>query len=497
VECSEPESVKSFDLNLLQARNEELLRNIPQAVERRPGDLQSYVVARLKGSSGAAPWLDSQSITQAVKACEMLGALLVDGPMAQISRYTDIDWARVGDVGFGICASGDVAITNALKVIRQKSGHRSGRTGPQAVFGMFYIWLEYSGKPGAAGPICELLREVILMSFAIGPGEIVLGEVVERRVVHSIYSLKSVTGLGAKRLHRLLQKAGIIPENMRDEAIAHWVFPAEQAEQLLARIVNSVPKNQLNCLLGCSYVQSLKLAASKLITSVVPVEYGEIGLSVGAYNRDDIADFLRDVCKDVQVVSKEIDGLQDLTTVCKGKIPTEDVVRWQIAGKLEQTRLLGGAERLDRLRFSPEEVGALVKAKRRTDLHSLRSVAARLCVSIPAAKQPTGSHDGGSLLGLASEEEMMGQYGSAYVSTATIERFMASYVTLGMAAKLMGVHHTTAMKFLDSRVARVSHPSTVGIRLYHRLDVEAGADDHRTQEPRPTQSACPLPHFWI
>ncbi|WP_157851833.1 TniQ family protein [Rhodobacter capsulatus] len=48
VECPEPDAVKAFDLTLLQARNEALLRRLPLAVDHLPGALQTYVVARLQ-----------------------------------------------------------------------------------------------------------------------------------------------------------------------------------------------------------------------------------------------------------------------------------------------------------------------------------------------------------------------------------------------------------------------------------------------------------------
>lgn len=56
-------------------------------------------------------------------------------------------------------------------------------------------------------------------SFAIGPGETVLGQIVEHRHVHSVNSLKAATGLNPKRLYRLMLKAGMIPADTNDEAL--------------------------------------------------------------------------------------------------------------------------------------------------------------------------------------------------------------------------------------------------------------------------------------
>lgn len=472
VECPEPDAVKAFDLTLLRARNEALLRAKRPARKHQPGNLQRYVVSRLEGQRNAAAWLDGQALAQAVKACEMLGALLADGPAAEIGDYTDIDWAKAGDVGFGICSRGAEAITHSLLAIRQTSGRRSGRTGPQAVFGLLYRWLEYTARPEEAGPIRNLLREVILSSFAIGPGEIVLGQKVERRIVHSVNSLKAATGLNPKRLYRLMLKAGMIPANTNDEALNQWVFPAEAGEDLIARILDSVPQNQLKGLLGCSKTQAEQLAAAKLVTSVVPVEEGDFGLSVGAYNRDEITIFLALVCSNAKSGAEESEGFLDLTRVSKGRSSTVEIIRWQIEGQLKHTRLIGADHRIDRLRFSLAEVRVLARARAGTDLHRLTVVADRLGLTLLAVKQLTASEGGEPLLPLVPKEDCVGRQGAAYVSTAAIEKFVASYASLSHVARLMGVHPKTASLVLDERVSPVSHPSAAGIRLYHRQDIE-------------------------
>lgn len=472
VECPEPDAVKAFDLTLLHARNEVLLRAKPPAEKLQAGYLQRYVVERLEGQRNAAAWLDGQPLAQAVKACEMLGALLAHGPAAEIGDYTDVDWANTGDVGFGICSRGAEAITQSLLDIRQTSGRRSGRTGPQAVFGLLYRWLEYTARPEEAGPIRNLLREVILSSFAIGPGEIVLGQKVERRIVHSVNSLKAATGLNPKRLYRLMLKAGMIPADTNDEALNQWVFPAEAGEALIARILNSVPQNQLKGLLGCSKTQAEQLAAAKLVTSVVPVEEGDVGLSVGAYNRDEITSFLALVCSNAESGAEESEGFLDLTRVSKGRSSTVEVIRWQIEGQLKNSLLIGADHRIDRLRFSLAEVRALVWARAGTDLHRLTVVADRLGLPLLAVKQLTASQGEEPLLPLVPKEDCVGRHGAAYVSTAAIEKFVASYASLSQVAKLMGVHHKTASLVLDGRVLPVSHPSAAGIRLYYRQDIE-------------------------
>lgn len=141
-----------------------------------PGPLQRYVLARLDGQTGTSTWLDSQTITQAAKACEMLGCLLLDGPDADIINYTETDWARAGDAGFDLACGGAEAIVAELTRIRTTSGRTSGRAGPQAVFGKLYKWLHNTAYEEEVGSIRHVVREAILWNFPIGPGEIVFPE---------------------------------------------------------------------------------------------------------------------------------------------------------------------------------------------------------------------------------------------------------------------------------------------------------------------------------
>jgi hypothetical protein len=118
----------------------------------------------------------------------------------------------VGDVGFDVASQGAEAILEELARIRVTSGRTSGRAGPQAVYGKLYTWLGSSALRAQAGPICDILREAIISNFPVGPGDIILGEVVKARVVHSANTLINKSGRNRKRFYKLLTKLGYIPD---------------------------------------------------------------------------------------------------------------------------------------------------------------------------------------------------------------------------------------------------------------------------------------------
>lgn len=439
-----------------------------------PGPMQNYVLGRIDGQSSDAHWLDQQTITQAAKACEMLGALLVEGPEAQILTYSEADWARVADEGFRVAAVGPTAIVAELTRIRQTSGRTSGRAGPQAVFGKLYSWLHNTAYGVEVGAIRDVVKEAILWNFPLGPGDTVFGDVVETRRVHSANTLINKTGKNRLRLYRLLTKMKFIPPSRDAIAINQYVFPAEEVERIVIRIERSVPLNKVNTILGCGRTHEEALARHGLINSVVPIDGdNEVGLTIGAYNIDDLEEFLASVCIDAVQVPVVPDGHCDLAHAVR-KATTVPLIKWQRDGKLKNTVLFGSKRRLDRLYFDPVEIDALMKAARPADIFRL-NVAARMIGTGPEILKRLGtSIDGDRVIVFATAEECVGLPGQYYLTQAEIDRFNSVHATLFALARGLGVHPNRLRKDLDSKgIKTVRDPEWVGARVYRRADLEA------------------------
>lgn len=471
-ELPAPDPVKAFDLPKLLTENEFRLSETTKSVAAAPGDLQKYVEYRLWGVKDAAPWLDGQGIAAGAKACEMLGALLEAGPSAPIGKYTELDWARVGDIGFDACSRGPRAILDALAQLRIEGGRRSGRAGPQAAYGFLFNWLNYTLRADDFHAFRQVVRDAILDNFAVGPGELVLGEEVVRRRMHSVNSLVNATGINRFRLYRVMRKAGMIPETADKAAFNQWVFPAEEGEKLIARIENSVPLNQIQNVLGCSKTHAEQLAHQGLVSSVVPISQGMVGLTQGHFNRDDLASFMSEVLRHVEVHDAEEKGFVDLTTAARPRSSTAEILRWLLDGKLPGTRLLYGTPRLDHLRFDHEVVKSLVTARRAPDLHRLTSVAIVLGVHLKAVKALISHDDGGPWLVQAPADICSGLDGGAYVSSAEMARFQTDYASIAMVARTVGVHARSAQRMLEERGIRpIFDPARLGSRIYRQADV--------------------------
>lgn len=229
---------------------------ISKAAPRPVTPLQRWVTRRMLGDRGDG-WLDRQDIDQAAKATEMLGVVLAHGPMPNMNLMTAPDWDRAWEAGFEVTSRGAEAIMGALEglTIRGRASTRSFK-GPQANLGRLYQWLAFNEASGwRAGPIRDLVREHIIDNYNVAAGDVVLGEMVPRRRVHTAVSLHLATGINSRTARNL----------MADLGRPGQVMEAADAEKLAADYEASIPLLHVPKYLNCSRVHALLLSEAGII----------------------------------------------------------------------------------------------------------------------------------------------------------------------------------------------------------------------------------------
>lgn len=281
-----------------------------------PTALETNILNRLLGAAtGAGSWLDSQTIEQGVKVCEMIGATLMHGLKFKGRMLTDEDWRQAGNNGFSIARGGAGAVMTALSDVASMSTTTAGQAGPKAVYGRLYEWLAYNSPVPDPGPIRGLLRENILDTLVVEPDEVLLGERVEGRRLHSVYSLSLKTGLHQKRLRKILVQAGLADNDTWDLAAHRLVFPVAQAEELCADIINSVSLHQLPEAIGCSRTQAESLHREGVLRPVIDTSVA-FGIGKLAFSRRDLNSFLSRI-NSLPVVPLANGDLVDLVSAAK------------------------------------------------------------------------------------------------------------------------------------------------------------------------------------
>ena len=90
---------------------------------RPPTDLESYLVARLQGRV-EYNWLNKFCIQVASKTCEMLGAVMMRGPTANLAAFQAEDWLAAGSAGVAVASQGEEAFRAALAQAPRQVDHR-------------------------------------------------------------------------------------------------------------------------------------------------------------------------------------------------------------------------------------------------------------------------------------------------------------------------------------------------------------------------------------
>jgi hypothetical protein len=316
----------------------------------------AWLHARLS-SSNHPRWLDGQSIEQVLNASEMLGIVLEHGQGARPGRLSRRDRNSALATGFRTYEEGADAVYGALDEIRRSATATAVHAGPLAVYGALYDWLDRRSQLIAPGPVRDILREHILNHDAYAPGERLLGEPVGKRRLHSVISLAVTLKVNRRRMSRLLQKLGLVPEGATNGESGRLVFPVEEVEQLIKDYETAIPLAQVPDYIGGTQSQTLALYRAGVLPPVIPAD------APGAVRR---VIFARRVLDDLLL---RIGELSPVNVVQHEKVlsigeacqrhggRTEDLTQAVLAGKIKALRLPGDA-RLHAVRVSASELAA-------------------------------------------------------------------------------------------------------------------------------------------
>lgn len=174
--------------------------------------------------------------------CQLLGAELL-----ALEEHQEVDdTARVWlarAAGFEVARRGEAAIRDALdRLASRATGHLDE---PRKAFGDLLPKLsrEYLHEDGFA-PFRSLLRNCILDIWPVAAGDVVVGEQVPERRLHSLISASRETGIGTFLLSQFLIEAGAISED-DDRPTARKTFDARRFSALLEEIPTLVGRIEM------------------------------------------------------------------------------------------------------------------------------------------------------------------------------------------------------------------------------------------------------------
>ncbi|MDR7040488.1 hypothetical protein J2X36_005271 [Methylobacterium sp. BE186] len=276
-------------LEVTATRLNEALRS---AVQREVSPLERYLLRRLDGVGGAAPFLDRLDFYVAARFCEVLGVAASEGPRVSPSEVGEDRLRASGTLGFEVASAGEDAISTLLVEMQSKSALlHAMNAGPGAAFGALYRLLAANKtKPEYSG-LREFLKRHVEATVPLVPGRKFLSMPLQEGVVHSVRTASLVTGAHPKRLRKILAGLGHV-ESGREGGTDHDVtFDAAGARALLESLAEAMSMKE-----AAAYLNINRMAFSAIVRSgrLQPVLCaGEIeGIGRSVFTRSQLDRFL-------------------------------------------------------------------------------------------------------------------------------------------------------------------------------------------------------------
>ncbi|RRH77398.1 TniQ family protein [Falsigemmobacter faecalis] len=247
---------------------------MPETSEAEPatvGEHIKWLGVRLEGQP-VSQWLAGQSIEQVLHSSEMLGLVMLHGEKVRPKQLSRQQRSEAMEAGFLVYREGEAAIRTALSDIRCNAVAQAVQAGPLATYGPLFDWLDRRANMLPPGPIKAILREHILEHEVWASDEMLLGERVKERRLHSVKSLSETLKTDRRRMSRLLQKLGLVPEGATDAESGKLVFPVQEIEQLVQDYHSAVPLALVPEYLGGSKAMVLALYGAGQLKSLIPAD---------------------------------------------------------------------------------------------------------------------------------------------------------------------------------------------------------------------------------
>lgn len=211
-----------------------------------PSAYDMWLDARLE--SGADPtWLAGHGLFAATTICSLLGGVLTQNTSTKPHADGDTHHA-----GFAVLSQGQEALRTALKHHAERS---SGKVvALRGTFGKLYDALSNYLTDEQFTPFKRILRECILETWPIAAGEMVLGEILPARILHTPATAAQEIGVGVSLVEQFLIEAGAIPEDDARPATLR-TFDAAQHAGLLAEIPTLVGPLEMQEAIGATKSQ--------------------------------------------------------------------------------------------------------------------------------------------------------------------------------------------------------------------------------------------------
>lgn len=232
---------------------------------RVPSAYDLWLDQRLKDGTDVT-WFSDHPVYVVTIICRLLG----QGLLKEDAREDDLVSDRIHAAGFDAAVAGEGAFRTALDHLAARATGALDEA--SKAFGPLYSRLnrDYLNDPGF-DPFRDILRECILENWPIAPAEMVLGQVVPERRLHSVTTAAKEIGIGTKVLeHFLVEVGAIAADDPRPQS--RRLFDAKAYAGLMAEIPTLVGPIAMRTAMGATRMELAALAEDGLLIPRTRVE---------------------------------------------------------------------------------------------------------------------------------------------------------------------------------------------------------------------------------
>ncbi|HVJ33169.1 MAG TPA: hypothetical protein VND94_08635 [Terriglobia bacterium] len=397
-----------------------------------------------------------------------LGAVALHGPRFQLNKLNEDGHRQAQDYGFQAARAGKEGIERLFSGLRDRFLTSRGAWGPNHVYGRLSMWLAHETTEKVYDPLRDMMFDFTHRTFPVGPDDMMFGRHFPSRLVHSIYSASTQSGLYPDLLRRLFLKLEFYPTQHSGLSADRIMFPAAPAQRILDDLAGSLNFREVLETINIGRPQLDALHSAGILTPDIVHDLGEFQVrGFSRQNLDAFIDALRSGATPVQEISDQLMPIPDASrrACCKAA----ETVRLILDGRLTRKGLLTTGTGYMAILVDPEEIKPMVRRADHGGV-SLRQAEKHLGVSTRVLTALIVNDY------LPSREAINpgNRCAQRVVDLVDLDAFRSTYISLTELASKLRAYPGDLAPRLAAKGLQLAFPlDVIHASYYHRQDVSA------------------------
>jgi hypothetical protein len=398
-----------------------------------------------------------------MQVCEVIGAVAQHGPKVHLRQLDENAMWHAGAAGYAIASDGEDGIRRFLDDLQTRFHAGRHAWGPKALFGRLYEWLAHETDDPALDPVRDVIRQHVIETMPVGPGDELFSQAIAERRNHSVHSAAQAYGLHPKRLRKVLYDAGYLDDAGMALTDERAMFDATAAEPFLDRLARSVSMKGAETYLNARRPIPQMLRDHGYIRPFVTP--GTANLGDYAFDPAELDRFLARLTSNA---TPKTDGLTPISRAAKrANCSQMEVVDLLVNDRLTTVGLNPASSGYAAVHVDLEEVRQKVRGPEHGGI-KLRDVERRMSWSTSVVKKLIEE----GLLPARTAINPKNRCPQTVVDPEDLDTFDAEYVSLQTLAKERGVHFKRMKRELEEAgVLPEPRFRNVPATFYRRVDI--------------------------